>query len=338
MSSLIRHVSPVRPERARGLVAEVYTQVNREFSSIGPAVMMLSKSEELMAAGWSLMREAQLAGSVPMLDKAVAALGAALANGVPYEIETLVVVVRRLGAGALADAVQRGEDPADVRLGALLSWASSTGVREPGEAPFTGETAAELVGTVLFTHFIDRVAAAMLPAGLMPGTLNPEDPPAFEDAPVLREPTGELKPGATLALLDGLPSREEPAWAEGTPIGAAYAALTATAGQGAALLSPAASDVVTATITAHRGRRVPAGAWLDEALAPLEGGGRAGAKVALLAGLAPDVLTDEDVVEWRAGDRHLSDHCTTHLLAYGVITAVEAIETDIATALRPSAP
>ncbi|MFI6908717.1 hypothetical protein ACIBKY_46165 [Nonomuraea sp. NPDC050394] len=334
MSSLIRHVSPVRPERAQGLVAEVYAQVNREFSSIGPAVMMLSQSEELMAAGWSLMREAQLAGAAPMLDKAVAALGAALANGLPYEIETLVVVVRRLGAGALAGAVQRGEDPADV----LLSWASSTGVREPGEPPFSGETAAELVGTVLFTHFINRVAAAMLPAGLRPGTLDPEDPPAFEDAPVLREPTGDLKPGATLPLLDGLPSREEPAWAEGTPIGAAYAALTAVAGQGAALLSPAASDVVTTTITAHRGRRLPAGAWLDEALAPLEGGGRAGAKVALLAGLAPDALTDEDVADWRASDRRLSDHCTTHLLAYGVITAVEAIETDIAATLRWPAP
>ncbi|MDX3110206.1 DNA-binding protein, partial [Nonomuraea angiospora] len=172
-STLVRHITPVLPHRARGVVREVYAQVNAEFSSIGPAVMMMSPSPELMAAGWSLMRESQLAGDVPALEKAVVALGAAQANDLDYDIQAFLSVLRLLGEPHLAEAVERGDPPADARLAALLDWAASTGVaaREPLRTPFTdGPEAAEFLGTLLFTHFVDRVAAAMLPAGLTPGT------------------------------------------------------------------------------------------------------------------------------------------------------------------------
>ncbi|WP_157245852.1 DNA-binding protein [Nonomuraea typhae] len=325
MSALIRHIRPVRPERARGLVAEVYAQVNAEYSSIGPAVMMMSPSDELMAAGWSLMRESQLAAGVPLLDKAVVALGVALAIGLPYEVHTMREVVRRLGGPDIADAVEHTVAPGDGRLGALLAWAVSTGSEEPVEAPFGDGERAEIIGTVVFTHFINRVAAAMLPPGLTPGSLSEDEPPAFEDAPVLREPVRNLAPGATLPLLKGLPAGEEPGWAEGSPIGAAFAALSACARQGAALLSPGAAELAVETIAAYGGLLRPVGAWLDEALAPLPEDERKGARVVVLAGLAPDELTDEDVAAWRATDRRFSDHCTVYLLAFGAMAAAEQI-------------
>ncbi|MFC5826283.1 hypothetical protein [Nonomuraea insulae] len=334
MSSVIRHITPVSPQRAKGVVAEVYAQVNAEFSSIGPAVMMMSPAGELMAAGWSLMRESQLAGDVPPVEKAVVALGAARANGLEYDVQAFLSVLRLLGEPELAAAVEGWDRPADDRLAALLSWAASTGVadQDPSPWPFSSEPAAEHLGTVLFTHFIDRVAAAMLPAGLTPGTLNPNDEPPFEGAPVLRDLHQELRPGATLPLLAGLPADEEPKWAAGLPIGTAYAALAATAAQGSGLLSPEAAGVVASVIAGHRGRRSPIGSWLDEALSKgecLSEQERAGARVAILAGLAPEAITDEDVAAWRATDRRLSDHCTVYLLAYGAMTAVTHVEADI---------
>ncbi|MFG6200666.1 DNA-binding protein [Nonomuraea sp. JJY05] len=331
-STLVRHITPVLPHRARGLVAEVYAQVNAEFSSIGPAVMMVSPSPELMAAGWSLMRESQLAGDVPALEKAVVALGAAQANDLDYDIQAFLSVLRLLGQARLADTIERGDPPADARLAALLDWAASTGVagREPLRRPFpAGPQAAEFLGTVLFTHFVNRVAAAMLPAGLSPGTLDPDDEPPFEDAPVLRSLDQNLRPGATLPLLDGLPTAPPPSWAAGRPIGTAYAALTATAAQGAGLLTPEAADVTAEVIAEHRGRRLPIGDWLDRSLAGLTPDERTGARVTILAGLAPHAITDEHVTAWRATDRRFSDHCTVFLLAYGAMTAVTHIEADI---------
>ncbi|MEV1178501.1 hypothetical protein AB0J09_59990, partial [Nonomuraea sp. NPDC049784] len=116
-SALIRHITPVPPHRARGTLAEVYAQVNAEFSSIGPAVMMMSPSPEIMAAGWSLMREAQLAGEAPALEKTVVALGAAQANGLDYDIEAFLSVLRLLGQPQLADTIERGDPPSDPGLG-----------------------------------------------------------------------------------------------------------------------------------------------------------------------------------------------------------------------------
>ncbi|SEH01256.1 hypothetical protein SAMN05444920_119186 [Nonomuraea solani] len=338
MSTLVRHVTPVTPQRARGLVAEVYAQVNAEFSSIGPAVMMMSPAPEPLAAGWSLMREAQLAGDVPPLEKVVVALGAAQANALEYDVRAFLSVLRLMGEPELAGTIERGERPADDRLAALLSWAASTGVtgREPEPAPFPAGTAAEFLGTALFTHFVDRVAAAMLPAGLLPGTMDPADEPPFEGAPVLRELIKDLRPGTTLSLLDGLPSGKEPRWAAGTPVGTAYATLAATATQGGGLLTPRAAGVVAEVIAAHRGRRLAAGPWLEEPLAELTETERAGARVAILAGLAPEAITDELVATWRATDRRHSDHCTVYLLAYGAMTAVTHIEADLS-ALTPAA-
>ncbi|MEV5894809.1 DNA-binding protein [Nonomuraea fuscirosea] len=332
MPSLVRHVTPVSPDRAVGVVAEVYAQVNAEFSSIGPAVMMMSPSPELMAAGWSLMREAQLAGSVPALEKAVVALGAAQANDLEYDVQAFLSVLRLLGRPELADAVERGGQPADPALAALLRWAVATG-GDQVEAPFSGDGTAEYVGTALFTHFINRVAAAMLPAGLTPGSMAADDEPPFEGAPVLRDLDQELHPGTTLPLLDGLPAGKEPAWATGLPIGRAYGTLAATAAQGAGLLTPAAAEVVATTIAEHRGRRRPAGDWLDQPLTALTEQERAAAKVAILAGLAPEAVTDEQVAAWHATDHRLSDHCTVFLLAYGAMTAVTHIEAGIAATL-----
>ncbi|MFG3697291.1 hypothetical protein ACGF5C_05130 [Micromonospora sp. NPDC047620] len=336
MSTYVRHVTPVAPERANGLVARVYEQVNAEASSIGPAVQMTSPAPEILAAGWSLSREAQLVGAAPVLDKTLVALGVSQANHCHYDTLAWLGALRLLGRPDLADAVDRGEAPADARLAALLDWARSTATAG-APATLPGEPVAEYFGTALFSHFINRMVLAMLPAGLTPGTLNPADEPAFEGAPVFRQWQTDRAPGASLSLLDGLPEGHLPEWAAGTPAGRAYATLVAVAGQGAGLLTPAARDVVRGVISAHRGRRTVNIDQLDEPLSRLPEREQTGARVAILAGLVPEALTDDELAAWRATDRRYSDHCTVYLLAYGAMTAVGHIEEDLAGTQTPGA-
>ncbi len=51
---------------------------------------------------------------------------------------------------------------------------------------------------------------------------------------------------------------------------------------------------------------------------------RPGARLALLAALAPYRITDEDVAAWRRPEH--TDHCLVHLVAYGAFLAVDRVE------------
>jgi len=51
---------------------------------------------------------------------------------------------------------------------------------------------------------------------------------------------------------------------------------------------------------------------------------RPGARLVLLAALAPYRITDEDVAAWRRPEH--TDRCLVHLVAYGAFLAVDRIE------------
>lgn len=333
MSSLVRHVNAVSPSTADGVLAEVYRQVNAEFSTIGPDVQMMSPAPELVTAGWALMREAQLVGDAPMLGKAMVALGVAQSLDCQYDAVALLAMLRIVGATELAAEAETGGTLSDPELAAIIEWARTTGSDLPTPVPADGDIAAQYIGTALLTHFIDRMSDAMLPAGLLPGSMRAEDEPACEGAPVFQTPKSDHQPGLSLPLLDGNPVGEFPVWAGDSPIGKAYACLAATAAQGAGLLSKPAQTAVSEAIAAHRHRR-PDGhtGWLEKSLAVLSTEDQAGARVAILAGLDPRRIAGDDVVCWRAVDPRFSDHCTVYLLAYGAMSAVGHIEAALSAA------
>ncbi|GAA4183873.1 hypothetical protein GCM10022252_11880 [Streptosporangium oxazolinicum] len=112
-----------------------------------------------------------------------------------------------------------------------------------------------------------------------------------------RLPAGESRP-----LLAEPPVLPEPAWAAGTPVGTAFAALRAAAGAGGALLGERARAALLETVGGWDGDH-PAmgGGWLDGPPAGLPGADRPGARLAPLAAPAPYRVTDADVTAWRAG-------------------------------------
>ncbi|GAA4904657.1 AhpD family alkylhydroperoxidase [Stackebrandtia albiflava] len=328
MSFPVRHVTPVTPETATGLVARVYRQVRDEFSSIGPAVRMLTPADQITAAAWSLLRESQLAGDAPMLGKVMIALGVAQANRCDYDVHSYLAMLRIAGAEAVADEIETRDVPRDPALAEPLTWARATGDHPVPISPLAPAYRAEYLGTALFTHFINRMVAAMLPADLRPGTLRPEDPPPFDGAPVFRPPT-TVPAGRSLELLETGPRGTVAEWAGDSPVGVAHAALVARTSQGAGLLTPRARTAAETVIADHHGRRPFALPDWEAAMSGLSEPERAGAELAALAGVAPELITDARVAAWRATDARLSDHCTVYLLSYGAMRAVDHITADL---------
>ncbi|MEZ0069388.1 AhpD family alkylhydroperoxidase [Streptacidiphilus sp. MAP12-20] len=341
MPTPYRFAPAVRKDAATGLVADVYRRMRAEFLLADGPLMSLSPAPELLAATWALLREAELAGSTPRAAKEAAAGAVAYANRCPFCAEAHALLIHGTGAHDLAEAARRGAVPADTGGAAVLAWAGAT--RTPGdtalaEPPYPAEQAAEFLGTVLVSHFINRMVTSLLDEEALV-------PQPLRRSALLRRVAGlavrrtarrALRPGPGLEVLTGLPTSTPPAWAGDSPIGVAYATLRSIAGAGSELLSPEALARVSATIGAWDGAHAPlaATAWLDAPLSDLPTAERPAARLALLAALAPYRLTDADVASWRAADPTApgSDADLLRLLAYGAMAAVEQIEGWIAPA------
>ncbi|NBE55555.1 carboxymuconolactone decarboxylase family protein [Streptomyces boluensis] len=350
MQTPYRYTDPVPPTSATGPtgptaeLAELYAQIAADFGIAEPApFVVLSASPELAAATWALMRESLLDGPGPRNGKTVAALGVSLANRCPFCVDAHTLLLHAGGAPHLADAVARDGAPDDEHHARVLAWAKATrtpGAPELATAPFPDAHAPGYIGTVLAFHFINRVVSALLTENLLPEGVRPAD--------LLRGPEGEAlsravrrtpAPGASLAFLDprfraahtdldgpadGDNSADSgPGWAAGTPVAPAYAAFREVASMGAGLLSEEDQALVTRTVADWDGAHPPV-RWPE-----LPGTDRPGARLAVLAAVAPYRLTDDDVAAWLTPPR--TDHCLVHLVAYGAFLAVTRVEHEIGT-------
>lgn len=135
----------------------------------------------------------------------------------------------------------------------------------------------------------------------------------------------ELAPGDSLPLLDGIAAGLAPAWATGTPIAAAFAALSGAMAPGGDLLSAAAREMIYARVARWDGAHLPpSGSWLPEALAGLPAAEQPGARLALLAAIEPHRIDATAVAAWCAS-AHSDDAELVRLIAYGAFTAVQRI-------------
>ncbi|MBX6385039.1 MAG: carboxymuconolactone decarboxylase family protein [Microbispora sp.] len=330
MPAPYRYVTPVPTEAAKGLIAEVYHQIARDFGIARmPLFMTLSPAPEVLAATWAVLRESLLAGRVPRAAKEVVAAGVSLANRCPFCVDAHTVLLHATGEHGLAEAVARGDTPSDPEYARLLAWA--TGTATAGQAPpCPPDQAAEHIGTALAFHFINRMVSSLLTDDLLPAGLQRSRLVRGLSGRALARAVRRVLPrGEALPLLRELPSGRAPDWAAGTPIGAAFAALYAGAGEGAALLGEEAGEVVVDAVAAWDGGHPPLHGW-PGALEDVAPARRPAARLALLAALAPYRVTDADVAAWREAGGGRSDADLVRLLAFGAITAVRRIEAALA--------
>jgi AhpD family alkylhydroperoxidase len=321
MPTPFRYTTPPPPKSATGTTAAVYAQLAEDFGiERATTFVVLSSAPEILAPAWALMRESLIAGEGSRTGKELAALGVSVANRCPFCVDAHTMLLHGTGDHALAETVARGETPADEGHARVLAWGKAS--RTPG-APaltplaFPAAHAPAYIGTALSFHFINRIVSALLTENLLPGNAQ-----RFRVVRSLvgRSVAGTLRrhpsPGAGLALLDD--PGPGPDWARGTTVGPAYAALRTAAGAGAGLLDEADRTLVQETLQGWDGAHPPL-AW-DE----LPDRSRPGARLALLAAIAPYRNTDEDVTAWRTPIH--TDHCLVHLVAYGAFAAVDRIE------------
>lgn len=326
MSTPFRYTEPLPPKAATGRVAEVYAQLARDFGIDEPVTfVVLSSAPELLAPAWALMRESLIAGPGARTGKELAALGVSLANRCPFCVDAHTVLLHATGDHALAERVARGEHPGNEEHGRVLEWGRRT--RVPGghgPYPFPAEHAPGYLGTALAFHFINRIVSALLTESLLPaGAQRFRAVRSLTGRALSRTVRRPARPGAALALLDLPDPGESPAWAGGTAVGPAYAALLRAAMAGGGLLDADDQDLVEEVLQDWDGTHPAPGS----AVFP-DRRERPGARLALLAALAPYRITDEDVAAWRRPG--YTDHCLVHLVAYGAFLAVDRIESAFA--------
>ncbi|GAA0366867.1 carboxymuconolactone decarboxylase family protein [Microbispora corallina] len=337
MPTPFRYVVPVTREAASGPVAEVYGQMARDFGLARmPLFMTLSPAPDVLVAAWAALRESLLAGTASRTGKEVVATGVSLANRCPFCVDAHTVLLHATGDHGLAETIARGETPGSPEHARLLAWAQATSGAVAGPAapaPFPPGGAAEYVGTALAFHFVNRMVSALLTDDFLPGGL--------QRSRLVRRVGGRAMSravrrgavaGDALPLLEGLPTGPEPGWAEGTPIGRAFAALRGVALSDEVPLGEEAMWHVAGEVARWDGGHPPPGraAAPPDALPPAD---RPAARRALLAALAPYRITDADVAAWRDAARG-DDADLVRLLAFGAVTAVDRIEA----ALAPTVP
>ncbi|MBC9712629.1 carboxymuconolactone decarboxylase family protein [Streptomyces sp. TRM66268-LWL] len=328
MPGPFRYTQPVPPKSATGRTAEVYAQIGADFGMDKLATFqVLSPSYELLSATWSLMRESLLAGEASRVGKEVAALGASQANRCQFCVDAHTMLLHATGEHRLAERLAGGQAPEDETHARILAWSKES--RAPGGAsapPVPRDEWPEYVGTVLAFHFINRIVSALLTPSVLPGgaqryravrsLAGRSLSKAVRQAPV---------PGLSLPLLDE--AGTGPAWAAGTAIGSAYAALEHAATMGGGLLDEEDREFVEEAVADWKGEH-PDEDW--PGLPSREE--RPGARLALLAALAPYRITDEDIAAWRTPQH--ADHCLVHLVAYGAFLAVDRVAFGFASALE----
>jgi AhpD family alkylhydroperoxidase len=324
MPTPFRYTRPLPPRAATGRAAEVYAQMSRDFGIAEPVTfVVLSSAPELLAPAWALMRESLIAGPGSRTGKELAALGVSLANRCPFCVDAHTMLLHATGDHALAERLARGERPRNEEHARVLDWGRHTrvpGGLGAGPYPFPREHAPGYLGTAFAFHFINRIVSALLTENLLPGNAQRfRAVRSLAGRTLARTVRRPARPGAALPLLDLPDAGEAPAWADGTPVGLAYAALLRAAMAGAGLLDTDEQDLVEEALLDWDGSHPPPAlsGFPDRKERP-------GARLALLAALAPYRITDADVAAWRRPGH--TDHRLVQLVAYGAFLAVDRIE------------
>ncbi|WP_043617848.1 carboxymuconolactone decarboxylase family protein [Nonomuraea candida] len=222
----VRHVTPVPPGAATGLVSEVYAQMERDFGMPAPPVALHSPAPGTMAACWLLLRESLLAsGTVGRVLKEAVATGVSAANACPYCVDVHRATLRGL---------TRQVDPG---LRRVASWARACGVRETAtrhEPPLLTGHSRELVAVAVTFHYLNRMVHVFLGDSPLPPEV-----PAGARGTALRLFGLALRPaarrscprGISLPLLPAAPLPADLSWTRHVP-GKGVARSAGTAAEG----------------------------------------------------------------------------------------------------------
>ncbi|GLW05802.1 alkyl hydroperoxide reductase AhpD [Microtetraspora sp. NBRC 13810] len=310
----VEHVSVVRAEAARGRVAEVYAQVERDFGVLAPPVILHSPAPDALAAAWVMLRETLIAtGKAGRAAKEAVAAAVSHGNTCPYCVDVHGTMLHGLVQGGDATAVAGGrfEAIADPHLRAVAGWARDCGTAAGASPPFPAAQGPELAGVAVVFHYYNRMVNVFLGTSpFPPGT------PARLRGGLMRlagrvmrpAATRHRAPGESLGLLPPAPLPADLAWAAGTPaVAEALARSAAAIERGGERSVPAAVRALVETALAGWDGRPPglSRAWAADALSVLPRRELPAGRLALLTAMASYQVDRPAVEDFRrdgAGD------------------------------------
>ncbi|MEV8513842.1 carboxymuconolactone decarboxylase family protein [Dactylosporangium sp. NPDC051484] len=331
----VRHVTPVHPAAARGLVAEVYRQVERDFGMLAPPISLHSPAPDVMAAAWLILRESLLATRrAPRAAKEAVAAAVSVANACPYCADvhsaTLSGLVR--SRDAMAIGAGRAASVGDPVLRSVASWAAGSAgadgsARHPLAVP--DDVMAELAAVAVTFHYLNRMVSVFLPESPIPARV-----PAGLRGGVRRLVGWTMAPtvrrtrpaDAAAKLLPDAPVLPDLPWMASSPgLATAFARAGRTieaAGERSA--PPAVRALVSARLARWDG--VPPGisaAWADESVAQLRPQDRPSGRLALLTAFAAYQVGPTVVADFRRA--HPEDRALVELTSWASMAAARRI-------------
>jgi AhpD family alkylhydroperoxidase len=296
----IRHVVAVRPADARGVVADVYRQSQRDFGMLAPPVALHSPAPRTLAAVWTMLRETLLAnGGVDRATKEAVAAAVSVANACPYCVDVHGTAVAALAGGN--------------RFPRVEAWVNGT-----GPAPGEPDHRPELVGVAVTFHYLNRMVNVFLPDSPLPGGL-PRGPGLSVFGRFIRTTARTpVRPGESLDLLPAAPLPADLSWAAGHPVVARAFGAAAAAFDGG--VPDSVRDLLATTTDGARGI---GRAWVDDLLTSLPPADRPAGRVALLTAFASYQLDDSVIGEFRRD--HPDDRSLVELTAWASFTAARRL-------------
>lgn len=172
LAKTIKYVKPTRYDAASGLTAQVYDQLQTDFIP-APLVALHSPLPEVMAGVWSILRETLMAGKVNRSYKEAVAVTVSKANECPFCVDAHTVMLRSTSDHDVANAILQGDHDQihNPQMHALVQWiwtnrTSNASTMLP--LPFSPHEGAEIMGTAVAFHYINRMANVFLGDSLLP--------------------------------------------------------------------------------------------------------------------------------------------------------------------------
>jgi AhpD family alkylhydroperoxidase len=305
----IRHVHPVKPSSAQGLVAEVYAQVKRDFGRIAEPFMLHSPLPNLLAACWMACRETELVGAVPRTLKEAVAASVSNVNHCSYCVDAHTVMLEAAGNRKAAQAIRNNQcdEISDANLKLIVQWAHATSSpKSPAllSPPFTRQEAPEIIGTAVYYHYMNRMATVLLGDSPLPsnnwllkGAMERAASRMFQEA--IKAPK---KQGASLQFLPKAPLPSDLQWAKPSPeISWAFSAFAKAVEEvGDQSLPLEVRVFVQEQLNEWTGKCSELSlAWCEEEIGKLDADNQAAARLALFTALAPSKVDDRVISEFQ---------------------------------------
>jgi AhpD family alkylhydroperoxidase len=326
---VIRHLAPVPPRAATGLVATVYDEVRREFGALVEPFTLHAAAPPLLAGAWRACRATLVTGGVRRDVKEAVAAAVSRANRCAYCVDAHVVMLEGTkahgAARAIADADEAGI--ADPLVRRAYAWGAASRGPAPGPPPCVPPELPEIVGTALVFHYINRPVTVLLGDSPLPAW-----PRAWRGQ--ARRAAGwwfgraiaRAKPHDLPPLLPAASLPDDLRWAASSPSVADALARWAAAveREGARVLPDAVRACVIAQLEAWSGDDPGLGqAWVAAAVGTVPAAARPAARLALLTALAPHQVDDDTITAFRAGAP--DDAALVAVLAWAALTAARRV-------------